>query len=178
MTFWIILLLVGALFAVVGRIWLIVVSFMTSIVWGLCVLFVPFTELFFLFLHWETARRPFFCMLFGIGLFLPAVLINQKDIAEQVAHARGERAETPAPEQRPESPLQKQERIERQRAAFVQHAAELKAKYDTLQAQWAKLKPDDKAGRAVFDQEAATYQAMRKQVEIEKAEVEAPAPAH
>jgi len=179
----IVLLCLGFLFAAVGNIWLIVAAFRQSIVWGLSVLFIPFALLVFLFKHWDPAKQPFLLSVIGSALIVapifmnPEAFANQKGFPEYLAQLTHQSTPIPAGDQKPETPLMKQARLEKMQAAFTQHAAELKAKYDTLQAQWAKLPPKDKAARAAFDKEAAAYQAMRKQVETEKADVEALAAA-
>jgi hypothetical protein len=171
MTFYLILIGIGLLIACAGNIWLIVAAFRESVAWGLCALFVPFAVLVFLFRHWDVAKQPFLCSLLGTILVATPLAMNwdefskHKEFAASIARIKGE--PTPAPDQ--------QARLEKMQTAFVQHAAELKAKYDVLQAQWARLSPKDKAGRVAFDQQAALYQTMRKQVETEKSAVEAPA---
>jgi hypothetical protein len=179
-TFYLILIGVGLLIACAANIWLIIAAFRESLAWGLCVLFLPFALLVFLFRHWDAAKQPFLCSLLGVLLVATPVAINwdtfskQKEFAAALARIKAQAApaSAPDPEQKPETPFMKQARLEKMQAAFVQHAAELKAKYDILQAQWAKLSPKDKTGRAAFDQQATVYQAMRKQVETEKGEVE------
>jgi len=101
---------------------------------------------------------------------------KQGGFAEAMTRFNGQATPAPA-DQKPETPLMKQVRLEKMQTAFAQHAAELKAKYDALQAQWAKLPPNDKAARAAFDEQATVYQTMRKKVETEKAEVDAMATA-
>jgi hypothetical protein len=191
-TLYLILIYLGLLVAVVGNIWLIVAAFRVSVVWALCVIFVPFALFVFVARHWKTAKWAFLCGLLGpllvatsaaldwdeisktkTGAAMVEVATKDKQLAGLLARFRGKPSATPAPNQKPETPLMKQERLARMQDAFVQHAAELKAKYDVLQKQWAALKPNDKAGRAAFDQEAAVYQTMRKQVETEKGDIEA-----
>ena len=179
---YLVLLCIGLLISLAGALWLIFVAFQESVAWGLGVLFVPFANVLFLFRHWDVAKRPFLFSLLGALLMAAPVAQNwdaiskQKGVAETMARFQGQPTPAP-PDQKPETPLMKQERLEKMQAAFVQHAAELKAKYDTLQAQWAKLPPNDRAARAAFDQQATVYQTMRKQVETEKSEVDAMAAA-
>ena len=49
----------GALFSIVGTLWLLMVIFKESILWGLGCLFLPFVGLIFLLKHWSVARKPF-----------------------------------------------------------------------------------------------------------------------
>jgi hypothetical protein len=176
------LLCIGLLISGVGGLWLIFVAFRESVAWGLGILFVPFASIVFICRHWDVAKRPFLFSLLSGLLMAPAFgnwgeMSKQPVIAEAVARFKNQQTSAPAADQKPETPLMKQERFEKMQTAFVQHAAELKAKYDTLQVQWAKLPPNDTAARAAFDQQAAVYQTMRKQVETEKTGVDAMANA-
>lgn len=55
----------GGLIAAVGGIWLLVVAFRVSVVWGLGSLFVPFVSLAFVMVHWAEAKRAFLVQLVG-----------------------------------------------------------------------------------------------------------------
>ena len=59
------LLLVGGLIAFVGAIWMLVVAFRTSVLWGLGCLIVPFVSLIFLVLYWSDAKKPFLYQVLG-----------------------------------------------------------------------------------------------------------------
>jgi hypothetical protein len=65
-----ILLGVGGLIALVGGIWLLVVAFQESILWGLGCLFVPFVGIVFAIMHWPVARRPVLVWAVGFVLIL------------------------------------------------------------------------------------------------------------
>lgn len=72
-----ILLGAGGLTMVVGAIWLLVVAFKQSILWGLLSLFIPFAVLVFIFKYWDKAKQPFLIYLggavaIGIGMALGA----------------------------------------------------------------------------------------------------------
>ena len=45
-------------------IWILVLAFQESLVWGLCSLLIPFVALVFVIMHWDKAGRPF---LYGTG---------------------------------------------------------------------------------------------------------------
>jgi hypothetical protein len=173
------LLWVGLLIAGVANVCLIYVAFRESIAWGLSVLFVPFALVVFLFKHWDVAKLPFLFCLLGSALIAAPMLKDWSAISKQKSFTaimtllKDQPAPAAAPEQKPETPLMKKIRLEKMQAAFGQHAAELKAKYDLLQAKLAALPPNDKAARSAFDQELVVYRTMRKQVETEKANVEA-----
>ncbi|MBX9720073.1 MAG: hypothetical protein K2X81_01655 [Candidatus Obscuribacterales bacterium] len=71
----IILIGLGALAMAVSGVWLIVVAFQKSIVWGLCYLFVPFAGLAFICMNWDRASKPFLLNLLalvvcGAGVFM------------------------------------------------------------------------------------------------------------
>lgn len=71
----IILIGLGALAMAVSGVWLIVVAFQKSIVWGLCYLFVPFAGLVFICMNWDRASKPFLLNLLavvvcGAGVFM------------------------------------------------------------------------------------------------------------
>ena len=86
-----VLLLVGLAVAVVGSLWLIVVAFQESALWGIGVLVVPFVSLVFTVMHWKVAKRPFLVslvggVLCGIGAALAG---PQLEAAEEVARLVG-----------------------------------------------------------------------------------------
>lgn len=64
------LVVVGAIVAVVGSIWFLVVACSESILWGLGCFFVPFVSLIFLVMHWNKAAKPFLLNLGGIVLIV------------------------------------------------------------------------------------------------------------
>lgn len=53
------LTLVAYLVSLIGAIWLLVVAFKKSVVWGLVSIFVPFGGVVFVFCNWEPSRTPF-----------------------------------------------------------------------------------------------------------------------
>ena len=60
-----ILFVVGGTLALIGGIWLLVVAFQESVLWGLgCLLFSPIS-IVFVIMHWEEARTPFLVQLAG-----------------------------------------------------------------------------------------------------------------
>ncbi len=61
-------LLVGLLALLVAHLWLLVVAFSTSLVWGVCVLLVPFASVVFVVVHFDRSRKPLFVWLCGIVL--------------------------------------------------------------------------------------------------------------
>lgn len=67
-----ILLLLGVLCLLIGSIVLIVVGFKQSIWWGLAILFIPFSWLIFLVLHWEQGKNGFLMIVTGIIFYVAA----------------------------------------------------------------------------------------------------------
>jgi uncharacterized membrane protein len=60
----------GYILAVVGGLWLLVVIFQTSVLWGILSLVVPFVSLFFVITNWDETKRPFLIQLAGVILIL------------------------------------------------------------------------------------------------------------
>lgn len=73
------IMLAGGLLSMVAGLWLVVAAFRESVLWGACVLLVPFAALVFIFKKWEAAARPFLLSLASIGLIaLGFVLVSGK----------------------------------------------------------------------------------------------------
>lgn len=67
--------LLGALMLVVGHVWLVVVAFRTTIVWGLVTLLIPFWgSLVYIAMHWRRSAKPFFVYLGGFACIGCSVL--------------------------------------------------------------------------------------------------------
>lgn len=62
------LFIVGVLLTVVGGLWLLVVGFQTSILWGIGMLLLPIISLIFVVLHWQQAKSPFLLQIVGVVL--------------------------------------------------------------------------------------------------------------
>ncbi len=71
----IVVVLIGAFISTIGEIWYIVACFQESIWWGLGALFLPFVSLFFLFMHWDRAKKPFLLGLVGALIAIGGVLV-------------------------------------------------------------------------------------------------------
>jgi hypothetical protein len=59
-----VLVLMGAM--IVGGIWLLIVAFSESILWGLGCFFIPFVSLIFVIMHFDKAAKPFGIWLVGL----------------------------------------------------------------------------------------------------------------
>ncbi|RWX48043.1 Excalibur calcium-binding domain-containing protein [Candidatus Electrothrix marina] len=73
--------LLGVLLVFVGLFWLIIAAFRVHIFWGLGCLLLPFVSLFFLFLHWRSAAKPFMLSVIGVILACSGVyLFDEKRV--------------------------------------------------------------------------------------------------
>ncbi|HTU68378.1 MAG TPA: hypothetical protein VMF52_20715 [Steroidobacteraceae bacterium] len=68
------LLILGGILAVVGGIWLLVVTFQTSVLWGIGSLLIPLVSLIFVAMNWQTTKKPFLIQLAGIVLLIIATM--------------------------------------------------------------------------------------------------------
>jgi hypothetical protein len=71
-----ILVIFGLIIFVVGGFWFLVRAFTESVLWGLAVLFVPIVCVFFLIVHWQNAKHPFFVQLLGVAVMLLGTFLN------------------------------------------------------------------------------------------------------
>ncbi len=64
-----ILCYIGYFWIILGSIWIAVLAFQESVLWGIgCLLLPPFVILIFAYLHSEKALKPFLMYIGGIGL--------------------------------------------------------------------------------------------------------------
>lgn len=70
---WPFYMIAGLLLAAFGGIWLLVVAFRESVLWGLGVVFIPFVSVIFAIIHWDDAKWPFLINLAGTILFFVGV---------------------------------------------------------------------------------------------------------
>ena len=70
-----ILCFVGAVMAIIGSIWFLVVAFQESVLWGLgCLIFGP-VGLVFLIMHWDVAGKPFLLQLAGAVPMIAGIMM-------------------------------------------------------------------------------------------------------
>ena len=74
------LTLVGFVIAMVGGIWILVIAFQESVLWGLLCLFCNIISLYYVITRWEKSKKPFLIELGG------AVLCA---IGQGIAHSGG-----------------------------------------------------------------------------------------
>jgi hypothetical protein len=72
----VVLSVVGTFIALIGGIWIAVLAFQESVLWGLGCLFIPFVSLIFVILHWDTAWKPFLIALAGVALTMLGSLLG------------------------------------------------------------------------------------------------------
>ena len=65
-----ILFYLGLFVFAIGGIGTLIVTFKTSVWWGLCCLLIPPVSLLFLIMNWGVAKNPFFLQLVGVGIML------------------------------------------------------------------------------------------------------------
>jgi hypothetical protein len=69
-------MVLGYLTMAAGGIWFLVVAFQDSPVSGLLCLFVPFFSLFYLVMHFEEEKKPFFMQLLGFALAMLGLTVS------------------------------------------------------------------------------------------------------
>lgn len=67
------ILILGIAISVIANLWLVVVAFRTSFLWGVASLLVPM-NIVFVVMHWQEARRPFFTFLIGMATWTVAAM--------------------------------------------------------------------------------------------------------
>jgi hypothetical protein len=169
-----IFVILAALFLVAAYVWMVIAAFRVDLPWGLLVVFVPIImPLMFLLVHWEAARKPFFCGLAGLVALVPAVAMNWETIQQRKAQLFAEvlvaHGQTPPKTDKELSAAV----LAKKQATLIEHANQMNAKYADLIARRKTLATSDEATKAAFAADAEAYAALRKQVAAEQAEVEA-----
>jgi len=70
------LLLVGGAVCVGTGLWLLVLAFQESLLWGLAYIFVPFASLVFLIMHWDKTKQPFLYSLAGVAVLVAGMVMT------------------------------------------------------------------------------------------------------
>ena len=66
----------GLVITMVGALWLVVLAFKQSVLWGLGSLFVPFVSLIFVVMHWGETKVPFLIEVAGIVLLVTGAMMS------------------------------------------------------------------------------------------------------
>ena len=69
------LIILGALIAFVGGIWLLVVTFQESILWGIGSILLPLVSLIFVVMHWDVSKKPFLIQVVGCVIVIVGILM-------------------------------------------------------------------------------------------------------
>jgi hypothetical protein len=70
------LIVIGSVLGFIAGIWLLVVAFRQSILWGLACLLIPFVSLLFVIVHWSEARSPFLLSLLALVPIILGVVLG------------------------------------------------------------------------------------------------------
>jgi len=73
----------GCVVALIGGIWLLVVTFKKSVWWGLGSLFIPLVGLIFVIMNWQLTKTPFLVYLAGVVLLVIGAM-NMPEFAAQM----------------------------------------------------------------------------------------------
>jgi hypothetical protein len=60
--------------------WLLVITFRTSLLWGMAYIFIPFAGLPFMFLHWDCGKKPFLISLFALAIFYIGSFVSPRPV--------------------------------------------------------------------------------------------------
>ena len=86
--------LTGLVVMLVGGIWLIIAAFRVSAGWGIGCLLGSFLcgliNLIFICCHWQEARKPFFCYLAGVALFVASAIAVPNFVRAQAAASQND----------------------------------------------------------------------------------------
>ncbi|MCI5148193.1 MAG: hypothetical protein D3916_02120 [Candidatus Electrothrix sp. MAN1_4] len=82
--------LLGTFLILAGAFWFIVAAFRVHILWGLACLLIPFASLFFLFLHWKAAAKPFILSVVGVLIAFSGVYFFDEKRVRLVNEHKGQ----------------------------------------------------------------------------------------
>ena len=71
-----ILAIIGYIVMFVGAVWILIIAFKKSVLWGLGSLFIPFVIFVFTFMHWGDSKKPFFIWLIGFVISIIFVILS------------------------------------------------------------------------------------------------------
>ena len=71
-----VIIIIGALIAIVGGIFLLIETFRESILWGIgCIIISPISFIFII-LHWDVSKKPVLIQLAGFGIMLVGAFLG------------------------------------------------------------------------------------------------------
>jgi len=71
-----ILTVIGYIVMAAGGIWILVLAFQDSVMWGLGCLRIPIVQLIFAFTHWEDSKIPFLIQVGGAVIYFGGVFLG------------------------------------------------------------------------------------------------------
>jgi len=80
------LIILGSLIAFVGGLWLLVVIFQESILWGIRSILLPLVPLIFVILHWDVSKKPLLIQVVGGVIAIVGVLMLSSSNWSAPAH--------------------------------------------------------------------------------------------
>ena len=75
----------GGIMAVVGGIWLIVLAFRKSVLWGLLCLFISPASIVFAIQNWAISQRPFLIEIAGVVVLFIGMALSGMGMAAEAA---------------------------------------------------------------------------------------------
>jgi hypothetical protein len=80
------ILVITGIIAFAANIWLVIVAFQRSVLWGIAALFVPFAALVFAIMYWQDAKKPFLIsLLASIAMGVSFAMVFPQMNSEQFA---------------------------------------------------------------------------------------------
>ena len=71
-----VLIVLGYIVMAVGGIWILVLAFQDSVLWGILCLCVPLASLVFVATHFEDTKKPFFIWLAGLPIYILGAVMS------------------------------------------------------------------------------------------------------
>jgi hypothetical protein len=73
-----VLVIIGYIVMAVGGIWILILAFQDSAMWGILCFCIPLASFVFVFTHFEDAKKPFFVWLAGLPIYLLGAVLMSK----------------------------------------------------------------------------------------------------
>jgi hypothetical protein len=121
------LVALGVLFVVVGNLWLLVVTFKVSVLWGLGSLFLPLVSLVFVIKHWSVARKPIAVAIASIPFLVVAVFVDPQHLRASTTAPQVSAADPTAPQPSPTEDPSAAGQVDEQLRSFASNGCRLSA---------------------------------------------------
>lgn len=76
-----ILMGIGGLGAILCGLWLLILQFQSSILWGLACLIVPFASLIWLAIYWDDGKHPFLYSVLCVAVMFGGAMMSGNSLA-------------------------------------------------------------------------------------------------